>query len=438
MLRLLFRIILGTIRLLRPGYFAASRPVEGNAAHFEKGEAIWWAYKYFCRQIEEPERGRGIGGHFARQTLDFSPPPGFSPEAAACIAAGGDILPTDYIHPGSAVRLWEDVEDFYFSADLCYANLESPVDSSRPLSGVGENILAPPLLNNSPETFELYRRGGKGIRCCSTANNHALDMGPEGLLETLAFLDRREIIHVGTSRSEAERDNFPVIEIRGIRIALLSYTFSLNRRQVPPGREYLVNHLRLNKPDCDISPIRRHIAAARKERRADIIIAFLHWGLENESYPIQNNIDRGHALLEAGIDVIIGNHPHTLQPAEEYAFRDPETGQERQGLILYALGDLVSWEPVPNTRLSALARIHLEKGRQDGLPRSRVSGVELKPVYLYSAVKHKKCSDFRVMDLAALASAVEQGKSPVPLTKKQQKEVQRLRALQRKILPAAG
>jgi poly-gamma-glutamate synthesis protein (capsule biosynthesis protein) len=443
LLRLLLRIILGAARLLRPKQFSASRPVEGNAAHFKKGEAFWWGYKYFYRAIENPEPDKGIAEHFARQTMDFSLPEGFIPQDHAegiTIAAGGDIMPTDNLRAGSAAHLWDEAADFYFSADIRYANLEAPIAAGRELSVMAKNILEPPAMNNVPEAFDLCWRNGGGINFFSTANNHALDMGEAGLLDTLEFLDRKGVPHVGTSRTLTEQDDIPVIEKNGIRTAFLSYTFSTNRRKSPEGKEYLVNHLRLNNQDCDIALIKRHIAIARREKQADIIIACLHWSLEFESFPTQNTINRGHQLLEAGIDVIIGNHAHGLQPAECYPFRDPDTGIEKKGLIIYALGDLVSWQPVPNTRLTALARIHLQKGRLKGIPVSLVSGVEFKPLYSWVTYQRPlfqrdRCVDFRLLDLKNTASQIEDGTLSLPLTKKQRKEVLRFRALQRRVMP---
>src|SRR5206468_5276620 len=104
-------------------------------------------------------------------------------------------------------------------------------------------------------------------------------------------LDARGCGHVGTSRSEEERDNIPIIIKNGVRIAFLAYTWSTNGKSVPPGKEYLVNLVRLNNPDTDLSLIEKHVKIARTEKAADIVIARLHWSLEFESYPIQNVID---------------------------------------------------------------------------------------------------------------------------------------------------
>jgi len=228
-----------------------------------------------------------------------------------------------------------------------------------------------------------------------------------------------------------------LVEKNGVRVAFLSYTFSLNNVPLPEGKDYLVNLTPLNKPDCDITPIREQIKIAKTEKKADVVIAMLHWGQEFESYPIRHYIDLGHELLEEGIDVIIGNHAHGLQPFEQHTFTDPYSGLEKRGLIFYALGDLLSWHPAKNTRLGCLAKIHLKKGHIGDTEITLVSGLELKPAYLYSAIRLEKCSDFRVLDLRTLALEVEQGIFNLPLTEKQKKEVLRLRALSEKVMPQA-
>jgi poly-gamma-glutamate synthesis protein (capsule biosynthesis protein) len=437
MLRVLLRLIFFAAHLIRPGRFRASRPVEGNSAHFEKGEAFWWGYKYFYKQIEESEPGKGIAEFFAAHTMDWTPPPGFVPETTVTLSSGGDIMPTPHLRPDTTAHLWDETEDFFFSSDLAVANLEAPI-ANKALSAISNNVLAPPAMNNTPEAFDICWRGGRGITCYATANNHALDMGAAGLRETLDFLDAKGAVHVGTSRSAGERDAFPVLDIRGVRIAVLAYTFSLNRQKPPEGQDYLVNHLRLNRPDTDIRLIREHIRIAREEKKADLVIACLHWSLEFESFPTENTMIMGHRLLEAGIDIILGNHAHTLQSAEQYTWRDSASGREKRGLILYSQGDLISWHHPRNSRLSALCRIRLEKGRLDGFPLTLIRDVQFMPLYSYLAFDRKNhCTDFRLLNLSALAARIREGSTTLPLTVQRRREILRLRDLQKRALPLA-
>jgi poly-gamma-glutamate synthesis protein (capsule biosynthesis protein) len=412
-------------------------------------DTFWWLYKYYFKQVEEPEPDKGIEEHFSGRCPEFLPPEGFCAERRAVVSAGGDFIVSDYIREYNTAHLFEDVEDFFFDANLACVNLESPIVPSEPFKGFPKNLLVPLKLNNSPGVFDAVYRGGKGVRLFTTANNHALDRGEKGLLETMDFLDQRGALYVGTARSAAARDAFPVLEENGIRIAFLSYTFALNGKKRPEGRDYLVNVIELNNRDCNLSLLEAQLRLARKEKKADIVIACLHWGYEFESFPTERFITLGHRIIGLGVDVIIGNHAHGLQPAEQYVCRDNETGLERRGLILYALGDILSWHPAKNTRLAALAKIHFAKGFTQGSSQGKTQGspdvgrrawidrVEIKPIYKYAKMLLEKCDDFRVLDLYRLEKKLETGKPPLPLSREQRREIRRLAGLARRVMPGS-
>jgi len=416
--------------------FSASRPVEGNAMHFAKGESFWWGYKFFMNAIEEPEPGKGIEEYLNGHPPVFETPDGFVSESTVVIGAAGDIMPAPYMNAEGAAHLFDDIGDFLFGTDLACANLEAPVMIDRPVGMPGKEILKPPAMNNTEEAFDLCFRGGKGFGFLSTANNHAMDQGEEGLVSTLDFLDAKGVSHAGTARTEAEREDILVLTVGGIRIAMLAYTFSLNREKTPDGKEYMANSLRLNLPGCDIGMIERHIRIAR-DKKADIVIAHLHWSLEFESFPVQNVIDTGHRILEAGADIILGNHPHTLQGAERHDWTDAD-GREKSGLILYALGNFVSEDsPVKNSSLAGLARITLQKGVKSGRTGTHITRADFLPVYHYLLMEGKVNTGARLLPLEKLAQELEEGTCSLPVPASQKKEILRLRDLARRLMPYA-
>lgn len=388
----------------RAGDVHHSRPVEGNAGTMGIGEKLWWAYKYYGNSVRRAEKGTGIEEYFAAQDLQFTLPEGFEEESRAVITAGGDLLSSDEIRPETTGELWAHVRDFLFEADLAVANLETPVAPSRPVAAPPKSILAAPPLNTSVAMLRTFTADGAGFTFFSTANNHSLDQGVDGLVETLDVLDEQGCGHVGTSRTPAEREDIPVLDLNGIRVALLSYTFSVNGRDPGPGQEYVVNYVRLNAAECDLSMIQRHVHIAREVKRADLVVACLHWSLEFESYPMQRLIDRAHDIVELGIDVIVGNHPHVVQPAERYEFEDPFTGQRKQALIAYALGDLTSYHPtVPDSMLAMLLRVTVAGGREAGAPIARVAHVDVLPVHHELRFAAGRCVDYRLRPLADAA-----------------------------------
>lgn len=439
----LVKLCCGIYGLAHRKEFSASRPLEGNAAFMDRDERYWWGYKFYCSPIEEAEPGSGLEEHFRGQDLGFGRGKGAEADGAAesgamTIAAGGDILVSPQLRPETTGHLWDDVRGFYFDADLVYANLETPVAPSSPPGFLPRSILEPPALNSTPAMFDRIVEGGKGINFFSTANNHCLDQGEAGLRETLDFLDERGYPHVGTARSPEERDRVVMVEKGGVRTAFISWTFALNWKSLPEGKDYLANHLRLNLPGTDLSPIARQVEAARAAG-ADAVVALLHWSLEFESFPVRHVVETGHRILELGVDVIIGNHPHGVQPIERYASTDKATGRRREGLILYALGDLVSWrrKDVPNSRLGNLARIRLSKRAGEGGTQTVISSLEIMPTYLYSRLEDRDCRDFRILDFRRLARELDGGVNRLGLGRAQLREVRRLEGLMEKVLGPA-
>ncbi|HEX3028662.1 MAG TPA: CapA family protein [Clostridia bacterium] len=421
--------------LLHKNKFQYSQETEGNSEFMSFGDKLWWGYKYFYSPVENAEKGKHIEEYFDKQNFHFDLPQGFEESSRIHVTAGGDILASHHIRPDNTSKLWDEAEDFLFDSDICCANLETPVVPSLSASFVPKNILKAPALNNTPEVFDLFYKDGKGINFFSTANNHCLDMGEAGLLETLAFLDEKGCPHVGTADSKKQRDEFPVIEKKGIRTAFLSYTFSTNGKPVPEGKDYLANYIRLNCPDCDISLIKEQVHMAKTEKKADIIIACIHWSLEFESYPTQNVIEMGHKLLSLGIDVIIGNHPHGIQPMEKYSFTDPYSGITKQGLIVYALGDLISChEHIPNSRLNNLVRLDVAQGKLGDKQLAVLSDVKIRPMYIYSKMDGEQCVDFRLLNFVKLMNEIEENKNSMNFDDADLKELKRLAALMHKLL----
>lgn len=436
----LIKLLSGFQGLVHRKEFRASRAFEGNAAYMDRAEGLWWAYKFYWGPIEEPEPESGLAAHFSGQDLSFPEPEGFEETASMTLAAGGDILVSPDLRPETTTALWDDVGDFYFGSDLACANLETPVSPSSPPGFLPASIVGPMALNSTPQMLDRITNGGKGISLFSTANNHCLDQGEAGLRETLDVLDGRGLGHVGTARSPEERDAVVMVERGGVKLAFISFTFALNWKALPEGKEYLANYVRLNRPDADLGPIERQVAAARAAG-ADAIVACLHWSLEFESYPTRNVVAMGHRLVEMGIDLIIGNHPHGIQPIERHTYADPATGEARDGLILYALGDLITVRDgiLPNSHLGLLARVRIAKGRKGGREAARVAGLEVLPTYLFPRMRGKECEDFRILDLRKLAAELGAGQNRLGLSRAQARDIPRLAALMRRLLsPALG
>ena len=186
------------------------------------------------------------------------------------------------------------------AADLAVCHLEAP------LSPTGRNLSGYPRFNAPPQLAAAIRAAG--YDACSVASNHSMDQGVQGVAGTLAVLDKAGLRHAGTGRTPREARP-RILAVRGVRVALLSYTYGLNGFRLPRGRPWLVNLIRPG----------RILADARAARRAgsEFTVVFLHWGQEYRSAPtpVQRTLARK-VLADPAVDLIVGHHAHVVQPVQ--------------------------------------------------------------------------------------------------------------------------
>jgi poly-gamma-glutamate synthesis protein (capsule biosynthesis protein) len=150
-----------------------------------------------------------------------------------------------------------------------------------------------------------------GYDSCTTASNHTIDYGIDGVRRTLDQLDAAGLAHTGSARSAAEAAR-PLIETmsNGVKVGELAYSFGFNGLQRPAGEEWLANLT--DVPDV--------LAAAHREKQAgaDIVVVSLHWGVEyNDGATDEQRQQADELLASPDIDLILGDHPHVVEPAEK-------------------------------------------------------------------------------------------------------------------------
>lgn len=234
------------------------------------------------------------------------------------------------------------IRDRLQAADLAVANLEFPL-AGPPYTGY-------PAFS-TPDSYATYIRDC-GIDVFLTANNHVLDRGRAGLVRTLAVYDTlSRIRYTGCSTSaRADSASYPlIVAVKGIRIALLNFTYGTNYAQDFTWPK--IN--RMDKADI-AAAIRR-----ARDRGADFIVAFPHWG---EEYQLRHNAgqaDMARWLARSGVDAIVGSHPHVVQ---DYEVIELQNG--RRVPVFYSLGNAVSNMSAINTRLELMVTLSFVK---DGL-----------------------------------------------------------------------
>jgi poly-gamma-glutamate synthesis protein (capsule biosynthesis protein) len=335
---------------------------------------IYYGSKYLF-PVKRDRRHEHVREIFEKNMAPSTASPKLLNSSTFTIHAAGDLMCRSDLVGEGGKKLWDYVGKEFFSGDLCIGNFEFAVNP---------DVLIEKIIRYSvpaERAFPLLedKRFGR-MHAVSVANNHVNDSYRGGIISTCNFLDSVGVIHSGANRTPQEQDHFPIIERNGAKIALLSYTFSTNGIPLDPGYEYGVNLVRfnaLNDSDYDPSLIYRHIKLA-KERGADFIISSHHWGVEFEYFPPKRLIDRAHDLMDAGIDLIIGHHPHILNPVERYRTRDG-----REAVALYSLGNFTTYALITSKqRMGSLAFLTLECGTgASGNKMVRVNDIALKPIY---------------------------------------------------------
>jgi poly-gamma-glutamate capsule biosynthesis protein CapA/YwtB (metallophosphatase superfamily) len=229
------------------------------------------------------------------------------------LIASGDVLPHGPVleraraygrrvgRPYDFRPMFADLRPIVAGADLAVCHLEVP------LSPTGQDISSWPAFNAPPQLAAALRWAG--YDACSTASNHSMDQGPAGVAATLEVMDAAGLRHAGMARTGNEAHQSTMLEVRGLRVGLLSYTYGLNSGRLPPDRPWLVK---------TIDP-RRILADARAARQAgaQFIVVLLHWGQEYQSTPTPFQRELARRLLAAPeVDLILGHHVHVVQPIE--------------------------------------------------------------------------------------------------------------------------
>lgn len=221
-------------------------------------------------------------------------------------------------------------------ADISYLNQET-ICGGRELG-----LSHYPSFNGPYEVLD--GAASAGFNWLATSSNHSLDAGEQGILNQLQYLRTNypDIATTGTHASLEEAQQNTVIEKNGVRVGILGYTYGLNGYVLPEGKEYLVDLIDKEKIAADVK---------RLEKDSDIIAVSMHWGEEYSFTPSEEQQELAQFLSDLGVDVIIGEHPHVIQPMDFLTGR-----QGNQTLVIYSLGNFLSAQDQSDRMLGGMAR----------------------------------------------------------------------------------
>ena len=276
--------------------------------------------------------------------------------------------------------------------DLAYYNQETI------LGGSDIRVSSYPSFNSPYEVGDAFIDAGFNL--VSLATNHTIDRGEKAVLNSRVYWNSKEnILAVGSYSSFEEKNQIQIRETNHISYTMLNYTYGTNGIKVPSGKEYLVNIWPVtgNNPSTDTKyqsykeQVKKDIESVRD--KVDVLIVAMHWGIEYQLSPNNYQLDMAEFLADLGVNIIIGTHPHVIQPI---TFIDDT-------LVIYSLGNFISAHEVVNiaNRVGLMSSINIKKSIKENNTTITIDNLENELLYTYYTSNYK---DIKVIPFSNMNS----------------------------------
>ena len=258
------------------------------------------------------------------------------------ISAVGDIMLDGTARPVMAEQGYDypfvKMLPFFKGAQIIFGNVEGP------LTDRGTPEQDKTFVFRSPPAKVGAALKAAGFNVVSLANNHTLDYGVDGLIQTIETLDAVGILHVGAGADLMAARQPALIQVNGLKVAILAYSMTL-------PENFYAGPKKAGTAFGHESQVFADVTAARKQ--ADIVLVSFHWGQEGKTVLRDYQTRLGHVAIDAGASAVIGHHPHILQGIEHY----------KDGVILYSLGNFTFGSYSMNSARSAVAQLRFRNAR---------------------------------------------------------------------------
>ena len=280
-------------------------------------------------------------------------------------------------------HMFREVRSILTKADLVIGNLETTLSGRERVYQQRNPHNGYPMFNCPDELAGALRRTGFDI--LTTANNHCLDRGVRGLKRTLNVLDNHGLLHTGTFRTQAESRQMLIKSVQGVQVGVLSYTYGTNGLTPGQGMAWTVNRILPLKMVADVQRMRPQV---------DVLIVAMHFGQEFRRYPNEKQKAFVRLLFQHGVDVVLGSHPHVLQPIV-FQPRTDRYGTAKRRLVVYSLGNFVSdtMQGKLYSDSGAIVQLLVEKNGSGG---AKISGLTTVPTWVHKHVQSGRVR-FRVL-----------------------------------------
>jgi poly-gamma-glutamate capsule biosynthesis protein CapA/YwtB (metallophosphatase superfamily) len=300
------------------------------------------------------------------------------------LSAIGDILIHNTVYQDASQPdgtynfkpMFKEVKDIIHEADLAIANQETVIGGSE------LGLSSFPLFNSPHEVGDALL--DSGISIVTTANNHAMDMGEKGILSASNYWNKIGMPYTGSFISLEDRDKARTITKNNITFSFLAYSYGTNGIVLPPNKSYLVNLF-------DEDTMKRDIEKAKN--MSDVVVVSTHWGIENQTMPNDSQKSLAQELADWGADIIIGTHPHVLQPIKWITRKDG-----KRSLVMFSLGNFLSAQDQKIELVGGIGHITVVK--TNFLDKT---SIELKePTFIPTYNKYENFRHFEIIPLSQL------------------------------------
>jgi len=280
--------------------------------------------------------------------------------------------------------MFEYIKPLAEKHDLAFYNQETII-------GGKELGLSNYPLFNSPDEIGLDMLAS-GFNIVNLATNHSMDKGVKGLTYSTNFWEKQDVYVAGSYSSEEKRNNIQIKEKNGIKYAVLAYTYGTNGIPVPEEYSHLVNVWSVygeNSYEEYKEIVKQDIARVRD--KVDVLIVSMHWGNEYIYEPTSYQRDAAQFLSEQNVDIIIGTHPHVIQPVEFV----------NNTLVIYSLGNFISSQHEENTRVGMMVSLDINKHVENDQSTIKIDNVKADLTWTY----HERFKNFKVIPFYELTES---------------------------------
>lgn len=265
--------------------------------------------------------------------------------------------------------VFELVKDYLSSANFTVGNLETTIgDTTDKFSGYPKF--------RSPNEY-LIALKNSGFDLLFLGNNHILDFGESGIKKTIKYLKKYNLAYTGAFESFNDYDSIRIYDVGKFKVCFIAATYGLNGNLIPPLKEYLVNIINLDS-------LKNQIIKAKK-LGSNLIVVNLHFGEEYSFIPNHFQENVVDSLISFGADIIIGNHPHVLQPIKIIKSINSKIDSV---VIAYSLGNFLSNQRDLKTSTGAILFITIEQPNQMG--KIKLNKVKILPTYVFKGLINKQ------------------------------------------------